>query len=105
MEKHMIAKIIIKRRFKEGHNRQIVALLNELRSHAMNQHGYISGETLSTSKMRNRLVVIATWQSMEDWHRWRESRDRNKYEAMLEVYQDGPTEYEEYFLGTALSTT
>lgn len=99
----MIAKIIIKRRFKEGHKRQILALMNELRSLAMNEHGYISGETLSTPQAVNSLVVIATWQSLEDWHRWRENRNRIKYEAMLEVYQDGPTEYEEYLLGTSLS--
>ena len=99
----MIAKIIIKRRFRDGHQRQILALMNELRSLAMNQHGYISGETLTTPKASSTLVVIATWQSLEDWHRWREDRNRSKYEAMLEVYQDGPTEYEEYLLGTSLS--
>lgn len=95
----MIAKIIIKRRFKEGHQRQIFALLNELRSRAMSQSGYISGETLTKSGYPNNLVVIATWQTMNDWHVWRESSDRQKFESMLEIYQERPTEYEEYFLG------
>ncbi len=98
----MVAKIIIKRRFKEGHTPQIVALLNEIRLRAMGQPGYISGETLVKSGDPNSMVVIATWQSMEEWYSWRSSADRNKFEAMLQVYQEQPTEYEEFFLGTPL---
>jgi heme-degrading monooxygenase HmoA len=95
----MIAKIIIKRRFKEGKTRQILALLNELRSRAMLQPGYISGETLTKKGYPNNMTVIATWQSMEDWYRWRENEERAKFEAMLEVFQERPSEYEEYILG------
>ena len=99
----MIAKIIIKRRFKEGHQRQIIALLNELRGKAMPQDGYISGETLTKKEFPNNLVVLATWQSMGEWHAWKGSKERQKFEAMLEIYQERPTEYEEYYLGTMLS--
>ena len=99
----MIAKVILKRRFIDGNTPQIVALLNELRSRAMNRPGYISGETLTKSDQSNKMVVIATWQSPEDWHNWRDSAERHKYEGQLQNYQEGPTEYEEYLLGTALS--
>jgi heme-degrading monooxygenase HmoA len=99
----MIAKIIIKRRFKEGNTRQILALLNELRSRAMHQPGYISGETLTKKGYPNNMVVIATWQSMEDWHEWRQNKERKKFEAMLDVFQERPADYEEYLLGTPLS--
>lgn len=95
----MIAKVIIKRRFKEGKTRQILALLNELRARAMQQTGYISGETLTKKGYPNNMVVIATWQSMEDWHRWRDHEERSKFEAMLDVFQERPAEYEEYNLG------
>jgi heme-degrading monooxygenase HmoA len=99
----MIAKIIIKRRFKEGRTRQIIALLNELRSRAVREPGYISGETLTKQGYPNNMVVIATWQTMEDWHRWQEKEERKKFEAMLEVYQERSTDYEEFVLGTPLS--
>ena len=99
----MIAKILIKRRFKEGKTRQILALLNELRARAMLQPGYISGETLSKSGFPNNMVIIGTWQSMDDWYRWRDSEERNKFEAMLEIYQERPTDYEEFLFGTPLS--
>lgn len=100
----MVAKIIIKRRFKEGHQRQIFALLNELRSYAMSQPGYISGETLTKKEFPNDMVVIAAWQSMKDWHTWKESSDRQKFEAMLEMYQECPTDYDEYYLGFSAGT-
>lgn len=99
----MIAKVIIKRSFLDGKTPQIVSLLNELRSRAMNQAGYISGETLTKSGHPNYMVVIATWNSAEDWHHWRDSEERNKFEGMLAVYQESPTEYEELLLGTPLS--
>jgi len=98
----MIAKILIKRRFKEGHAPQIVALLNEIRSRALNQAGYMSGETLVKSGYPNNMVVISTWQSEEAWHKWRDSDTRKKFEAMLEVYQERPTDYDEYLLGSPL---
>lgn len=99
----MIAKIIIKRRFKPGKSRQIIALLNELRARAMHQPGYISGETLSKKGFPNNLIVIGSWQSLDAWQRWRDSDERKKYENMLELLQERPTEYEEYLLGTPLS--
>lgn len=98
----MIAKILIKRRFKEGNIPQIVALLNELRSLAMNQPGYMSGETLVKRGQPNIMVVISTWQDKDAWDAWKASDGRNKFEAMLEVYQEGPTEYEEFLVGSPL---
>ena len=98
----MIAKILIKRRFKEGHTPQIVALLNEIRARAMGQTGYMSGETMIKSGYPNNMTVISTWRSLEDWYRWRDSEDRKKFEAMLEMYQERPTDYDEYLLGSPL---
>lgn len=98
----MIAKILIKRQFKEGHTPQIVNLLNDFRSLAMSWPGYQSGETLTKSGSPHSMVVISTWNSMEEWSAWRDSSQRKEFEAMLEVYQEGPTEYEEYLLGSPL---
>jgi heme-degrading monooxygenase HmoA len=98
----MIAKIIIKRQFKDGNTPQIVALLNEIRSLALSQAGYQSGETLIQNDAPNNMVIISTWRSLEDWHLWKDSPERNRFETMLEVYQEGPTQYEEYLLGSPL---
>lgn len=98
----MIAKILIKRQFKEGHTPQIVNLLNDIRSLAMSRPGYQSGETLIKSGSPLTMVVISTWNSMEEWSAWRDSPERKNFEAMLDIYQEGPTEYEEYLLGSPL---
>lgn len=98
----MIAKVLIKRRFKEGKTKQIVSLLNEIRSRAMTQPGYISGETLSKEGFPYNMVVIGTWQNLEHWYAWRDSDERKRLESMLELYQERPTDYEEFLLGTPL---
>ncbi|MGD8337422.1 MAG: antibiotic biosynthesis monooxygenase [Desulfobacterales bacterium] len=96
----MLAKIIIKRKFKTAKTREVIALLTKLRSAAMSQSGYISGETLTNYADQQDLCVIATWQSMEEWLKWKENPERKNVEAKLEIFQLGPTVYEEYFLGT-----
>ena len=97
----MTAKIIIKRRFVKENTPQILSLLNKMRSIAMNQAGYISGETLMQKDFPENMAVIATWKRMEDWMAWKASEERKTYEAMLEIYQTRPTQYEEYHLGTS----
>jgi heme-degrading monooxygenase HmoA len=101
----MTVKILIKRRFKEGHTPQIVALLNEIRSLAMHQPGYMSGETLVKRGFPNNMVVISTWRDTEAWQRWRDCDGRKKFESMLEVYQERPTDYEEFLLGSPLQAS
>ncbi|NNG02416.1 MAG: antibiotic biosynthesis monooxygenase [Desulfobacteraceae bacterium] len=98
----MIAKIIIKRRFLPGKTSEILTLLNNMRTGAMDRPGYISGETLMQHNDPQCLIVICTWQSMQDWLVWKEDNRRKQFELMLEVYQEGPTVYEEYVLGTPL---
>ena len=98
----MIAKILITRQFKSGHTPQIVSLLNNIRALALNQPGYQSGETLIKHGSPNIMVVISTWSSLEAWHRWRDSKERNEFESMLAVYQEKPTTYDEYLVGSPL---
>ena len=95
----MPAKILIKRKFKEGSIKAVSALLHEFRSGAMFQPGYISGETLVKENDPLTLLVIGTWQHMQNWKTWKANPKRKAFEEMLEVYQEGPTEYEEYHLG------
>ncbi len=95
----MQAKIIIKRKLIKGKQREIIALLRELRSGALQQPGYISGETLSTLEDPQTLVVIGSWQDMESWIAWKENDTRKTLERMLETYQETSTEYLELTLG------
>jgi heme-degrading monooxygenase HmoA len=97
----MIAKILIKRKFLRGKSDQIRSVMNNMRTGAMAQPGYISGETLLDHKNPRNKAVLCTWQSLEDWLNWKEKPERKQFDAMLEVFQVGPTEYEEYVVGTS----
>lgn len=96
----MQAKIIIKRKFIKGKQREILALLRELRSMALQQPGYISGETLTSTENPQTLVVIGSWRDMDSWINWRENDTRKTLEKMLETYQETSSEYLELTLGT-----
>ena len=95
----MNAKILIKRKFKKGKRQEIIALLRELRSGALNQPGYISGETLTSTEAPRTMVVIGTWQDMESWYSWKRNSTRQTLEQMLGTYQEGSTEYQEFKVG------
>jgi heme-degrading monooxygenase HmoA len=96
----MAVKVLIKRRFKEGKAMEVFALLNKFRSEAMNQTGYITGETLIGHDNPQKLLVIAMWQSIDNWLNWKENPARKANEALLQQYLEEPTEYEVYVLGT-----
>ncbi len=96
----MAIKVLIKRRIKEGKTRLAFALLNKMRADAMEQPGYISGETLINHDDPREILVISLWQSPENWFKWKENRERKANETIFERYLDDPTEYAAYVLGT-----
>ena len=95
-----MVKVIIKRHIKEGKAKDVFALLNRQRAKAMNQRGHLTGETLTSYQNPHCLLVISTWQSMENWIAWKENKERSTNEAKLEQFLESPTEYDEYILGT-----
>jgi len=98
-----MVKVLIKRRFKQGKTKEILSLLNEFRAGALNMTGYISGLTMMSHDDHQVMLVIGTWEKMEHWNRWKENPARKTFEKMLEIYQEEPTIYEEYIVGTSFS--
>ena len=96
----MIVKVMIKRKIKEGKARDVFALLNKFRSDAMNQVGYITGETLMNHDNPREILVISMWQDMENWLKWRENTETKANETILERWLDEPTVYESYIFST-----
>ncbi|MBA3036500.1 MAG: antibiotic biosynthesis monooxygenase [Desulfobacterium sp.] len=84
----------MRRKIKEGNLRNVFVLIRKIRAMAMNQQGYISGETLVDYNNPQGTLVIGTWQSMEDWMNWKENQLRKEIEVQLEELLDEPTEYE-----------
>ena len=95
----MVVKVIIKRRFREGKAKEVFALLKKFRSEAMDQEGYITGETLIGFDDPQKVLVISTWQSIDHWLKWKENPDRIDNETLMEQYLERPIEYDTYVLG------
>ena len=92
----MIVKVIIKRVVAEGMEKNFFSQLRNLRFSAMNQKGYISGETLICAENTNKVIVISKWETLEDWNNWKNNPDRKKIDARLKELQPEPTIYEPY---------
>ena len=96
----MAVKVLIKRYFKDDSVSDAMTLVNDFRKNAMNQSGYISGETWVNHYDPRNITVLSTWQTVEDWIRWQESDERDANEARLRHLQAQPATFEIYDLGT-----
>ena len=75
-------KVIIERQLKPGE--ELYSLLRELRATAMHQPGYVTGETLVSTEDRSNILVISTWQSLEQWKAWETSEIRDRLYLQIE---------------------
>jgi len=85
-------KILLERRIKGRHVAEIVQLLRQLRVLAMQQPGYIGGETLHAVDDPNYYLVISTWESLEDWRVWFNNSERQKLQAEVDSYLESHTQ-------------
>jgi heme-degrading monooxygenase HmoA len=92
----MAVKILIKRRLPANKDLYIVALLRQLRVLAMQQNGYISGETLRSIENSAEYLVISTWRSLEDWQNWFRSSERKDLQSKIDILSGQETTYEVY---------
>ena len=92
----MLVKVIIKRDVTENMEKDFFSHLKNLRFNAMDQKGYISGETLICAENTNKMLVISKWETLEDWNNWKLNKKRMEIDARLNELQDNPTIYEPY---------
>lgn len=92
----MIVKVFIKRHVPKNKEEQLRPLLKELRNHAMNQDGYVTGETLKRVDRPGESIVISTWQSMNKWRKWVLSEERAKLQDHIDYVLGEKTKYEIY---------
>ncbi len=77
-------RVIIERHLKKGKGEDLVPLLRELRTAALHQPGYVTGETLASTEDPSVITVLGTWRSLEDWKAWGKSEKRIKLYAKIE---------------------
>ena len=77
-------RVMIERHCQPGKEKQLIDLLLELRSAAMRQHGYITGETLREAENPSVFMVIGTWITLEAWKAWETARQRLVVDEMID---------------------
>jgi heme-degrading monooxygenase HmoA len=92
----MPVKVIIKRKWKIEQPEELLPLLTEMRSHAQNQAGYISGETLRSLDDPGDFMVISEWETSDDWKRWSQSKERREIQHKIDSLIGERSFYEIY---------
>jgi len=86
-----MVKVLMERTIRGQNVEQIVRLLRHLRIMAMQQSGYITGETLHGVDDPNYYLVFSTWESLADWQNWYNHPERQRLTAEIDSYLESPT--------------
>jgi heme oxygenase (mycobilin-producing) len=91
-----MVKVLMERTIKGQQVREIVRLLRMLRVKAIQQPGFISGETLHAVDDPNHYLVIGTWENLADWEDWFNNPERKEMQADLDKFLEEPTKIRVY---------
>ena len=101
----MAVEVLIKRKIKQGDNaKKLVPLILQMRALALRQPGYISGKTLCDLEHPGDCLVISIWETVDDWNRWKQSKERAHIENKIEALTGEETHYNIYAPMTASQT-
>ena len=65
-----------------------------LRSEAMIQPGYISGETLRSLDNPEEYLVVSKWETADEWKKWLHSKERRDIQGQVDSLLGEKTFYE-----------
>jgi heme-degrading monooxygenase HmoA len=101
----MAVEVLIKRKIKQGGNaKKMVPLILQMRALALHQLGYISGKTLCDLEHPGDCLVISLWETVDDWNRWKHTKERTHIESKIEALTGEETHYNIYAPMTASQT-
>jgi heme oxygenase (mycobilin-producing) len=90
----MPIQVMIKRKLKIDKPENLLPLMEELHSGAIEQPGYISGETLRSLEDPENYLVISKWETADDWNKWFHSKERRDIQGKLDSLIGEKTFYE-----------
>ena len=88
----MAVRVIIQRWVRYGREAELRRALEQMRVKALNEPGYVSGETLRSPSDPSLWVVISTWETMADWQRWAQGPERMEFESRIAHLVAAPTQ-------------
>ena len=86
----MAVTVLIDRTFRRDGIQKAYEIIVKLRSLATLQPGYISGQTLVASNNPNRVVVMSTWASIQQWENWRAGEQGVEHVERLKLLLASP---------------
>lgn len=90
----MAIKILIRRSVSSEKAQMLAPLMKKLRALALEQPGYISGETLRNIDQPGTYVVLSTWKDLVCWNAWLKSPERIEIQAQIDALTGNSTQYE-----------
>ncbi len=75
---------------------KLAPLIVELRSLATVQPGYITGKTFRCLDCPGEYIVISTWNSLDDWNNWLQSKQRMALQKQVDDLLGEVTQYRIY---------
>jgi heme-degrading monooxygenase HmoA len=79
----MSVRIIIERKFKNTPDQKYLSLIDEIRTLALRQRGYVGGETYVNLDDEREVIVFSAWSELDDWKNWLNNQERAKLEDQL----------------------
>jgi len=85
-----MVKIVIERHCRPDAEAELESLLVELRTEAVQQRGYVSGETLRSIDDPSLWLVLSTWLDIGLWTAWEASSKRQEVASRIEPLLAAP---------------
>jgi heme-degrading monooxygenase HmoA len=92
----MAIRVLMKRKVSEDNIEALKKLLDKMRSLALDQPGYATGETLKRIDAPGESLVISKWKALSAWEDWHRDPKREKVQKEIDDLLGTPTIYEIY---------
>jgi heme oxygenase (mycobilin-producing) len=92
----MAIRVLVKRKCSEDKVEALRELIDRMRMLAMDQSGYVSGETLKRIDRPGVSLVISKWKSLEAWQNWYKTPVRENMQKKIDELLQVETQYEIY---------
>ncbi len=93
----MAISVFIQRKFSDKEKAaKLAPLIVELRSLATVQPGYITGKTFRCLDCPGEYIVLSTWNSLDDWNKWLQSKQRMALQKQVDDLLGEVTQYRIY---------
>jgi len=93
----MAISVFIQRKFSDKEKAaKLAPLIVELRSLATVQPGYITGKTFRCIDCPGEFIVLSTWNSLDDWNNWLQSKQRMALQKQVDDLLGEVTQYRIY---------